>query len=98
MITLKDFNQEVAMCRYFASEPNYTPDGHPYGPSNLEVWGRRNLPTVITALSLASHVIRTYVCNFSSHRWIDDSYGGPDSGCMAGHCERCGHSFHTQLY
>jgi hypothetical protein len=30
--------------------------------------------------------------------WVDESYGGPESGCMGGHCDRCGHSFHTTLY
>jgi hypothetical protein len=29
---------------------------------------------------------------------VDDGYGGPDSGCMAGHCPRCGYSFHHTLY
>lgn len=38
------------------------------------------------------------ICKRLGHDWIDDSYGGPDSGCMAGHCERCGHSFRHNLY
>lgn len=40
----------------------------------------------------------TLVCKLKGHVWEDDSYGGPESGCMAGHCTRCGHSFHHQLY
>jgi len=42
--------------------------------------------------------ILTKVCNKFGHKWIDESYGGPDSGCMAGTCARCGKSFHKQLY
>lgn len=38
------------------------------------------------------------VCRVFHHDWVDDSYGGPDSGCMAAHCRRCGYSFHTTLY
>lgn len=38
------------------------------------------------------------LCRIHGHEWVDDSYGGPETGCMAGHCSRCGHSFHTTLY
>lgn len=38
------------------------------------------------------------LCPNGNHEWQDDSYGGPESGCMAGHCTRCGFSFHHQLY
>lgn len=93
-----DFNREVAMCRYFAEEPNYTPDGHPYAPSKFEVWTRRNLPTFIVGLSLLNFKVQSHICNFTGHAWVDDSYGGSESGCMTGHCSRCGESFHTQLY
>lgn len=41
---------------------------------------------------------RIVVCRVVDHKWVDESYGGPDSGCMAGHCERCGYGFHHQLY
>ncbi len=44
------------------------------------------------------HEIKASYCRFKGHDWVDDSYGGPESGCMAGHCERCGCSFHTILY
>lgn len=39
-----------------------------------------------------------FTCPDGKHDWEDDSYGGPESGCMAGHCKRCGFSFHEQLY
>jgi hypothetical protein len=38
------------------------------------------------------------VCYFRDHVIEDDSHAGPDSGSMAGHCTRCGWSFHTTLY
>lgn len=31
-------------------------------------------------------------------KMVDDSYGGPESGCMAAHCPRCGFSFDHTLY
>lgn len=37
-------------------------------------------------------------CEKKGHKWVDDSYGGPESGAMAAHCTRCGYSFHHQLY
>lgn len=37
-------------------------------------------------------------CEFMDHKMVDDSHAGPESGSMAGHCERCGWSFHTTLY
>ena len=42
--------------------------------------------------------ILSKVCKRKGHDWLDESYGGPDSGCMAGTCQRCGYSFHHQLY
>ncbi len=29
---------------------------------------------------------------------VDDSYGGPESGCVAAHCTRCGYSFRHIMY
>lgn len=31
-------------------------------------------------------------------RMIDEGYGGPEGGCMAGHCPDCGYSFSHRLY
>lgn len=42
--------------------------------------------------------LRDWYCKKRGHAWVDESYGGPDSGCMAGYCTRCGNSFHTRLY
>lgn len=46
----------------------------------------------------AKTTLRSLVCCFRGHDWRDESCGGPDSGCTAGSCKRCGYSFHTQLY
>lgn len=37
-------------------------------------------------------------CAFGGHDLVDNSYGGPDSGCVAMSCRRCGWSFHHTLY
>lgn len=29
---------------------------------------------------------------------VDESYAGPDSGCIGGHCPDCGYSYHHVLY
>lgn len=41
---------------------------------------------------------RGLLCHFKGHDWEDDSYGDAEGGCMAGHCTRCGYSFHHTLY
>lgn len=37
-------------------------------------------------------------CETFGHNYIDDSYGGPESGYVDVHCSRCGHGWHHQLY
>lgn len=41
-------------------------------------------------------IIRQHFCKHP--HWVDESYGGPDSGCIAGYCPDCGHSFHVTMY
>jgi hypothetical protein len=53
---------------------------------------------VVFLYHLTKDWLKGLVCHWKGHDWIDESYGGPDSGCMAGTCKRCGYSFHTQLY
>lgn len=46
-------------------------------------------------------IARTFAwipCWALGHDIVDQSYGGPDSGCMAGYCKRCGFAYHTSLY
>ena len=44
-------------------------------------------PYIITRMAFCSH-----------DQWTDDSWAGPDSGGVAGHCEKCGHSVHHVFY
>lgn len=37
-------------------------------------------------------------CATEGHRIVDNSYGGPDSGCIDLECRRCGWSHHVTLY
>lgn len=39
-----------------------------------------------------------HVCRWRDHDWECDDWGGPDSGGMAGHCNRCGFSFSHTMY
>ena len=43
-------------------------------------------------------LVRELVCKVNGHKWIDDSYAGPESGSMDMYCERCGLDFHQILY
>ena len=38
------------------------------------------------------------ICTHKGHDWVDESYGGPESGAMDMYCDRCGYHFHHQLY
>lgn len=38
------------------------------------------------------------ICKYKGHKWIDESYGTPETGCVAGTCIRCGYHFHQTLY
>jgi hypothetical protein len=37
-------------------------------------------------------------CKALGHNIVDNSYGGPDSGCVDVYCTRCGFSHHVTLY
>lgn len=53
---------------------------------------------LLSARDTLRWVAAVVICRIKGHEWVDESYGGPESGAMAGRCERCGHSFHHQLY
>jgi hypothetical protein len=42
--------------------------------------------------------IRRLICKVKGCNIVDESYGTPERGAMAGHCERCGWGFHHILY
>jgi hypothetical protein len=37
-------------------------------------------------------------CKAEGHRYVDESYGGPNSGGIDVHCTRCGHSISHPFY
>lgn len=40
--------------------------------------------------------VRQHYCKHEN--MVDESYGGPDFGCMAGSCPDCGFAYHHTLY
>ncbi len=42
--------------------------------------------------------VKSTMCSWFGHKWVDDSSCGPESGDMDMYCERCGHTFHHTLY
>lgn len=93
-------NDAYHLCQEFDS------DGHPTkrGLERAERFMARARNWTPTAWRLyrlweiAKLVHVLVVCEAKGHDLVDDSYGGPDSGCMAAHCSRCGWSFHHTLY
>jgi hypothetical protein len=41
---------------------------------------------------------RWYMCIVYNHKWVDESYGGPERGGISMWCRRCGYSVHKILY
>lgn len=40
----------------------------------------------------------SFICSIKGHDMVMDDYGDAESGHMAGGCQRCGFSFHHQMY
>lgn len=53
---------------------------------------------IVFAWEQAYQLVMMLVCHWFGHTLVDTSYGGPESGCMSGHCTRCQWSYHHQLY
>lgn len=92
------FCQEVAYTVYDAEGPVYTADSTPHAPSRVQVWVCRNVPTFKVLWAYARGMGGMLVCRVRGHVWVDNSYGGPESGCIDMHCARCGHSYYVTLY
>lgn len=90
--------QDRLECAYFANEPIH--DDHGYvGPApRFQVFMSKRFPGITVFWYRVTWMFSSIRCRISGHDWVDESYGGPDSGCMAGSCRRCGFSFHTTLY
>lgn len=67
---------------------------HPWYARLSDVWA---WAYYVWAWAYYTVVINTF-CRWKGHDIVDESYGGPDSGCMAGYCKRCGFSYHETLY
>lgn len=92
------FCQEVAYTVYDAEGPVYTADGMAHAPSRLQVWACRNVPTFKVLWACVRGYVGVAVCKVRGHAWVDNSYGGPESGCVDVYCARCGYSHHVTLY
>lgn len=90
--------QDREECRFFAEEPVCDDQGYIGPPSRFQVFMSKRLPLVTILAHRFAWFAGSLRCRMSTHDWVDESYGGPESGCMAGHCKRCGFSFHTTLY
>lgn len=100
----REFKQNVAETVYFAAEPLYREipgKTYPeqYAPSELRVWVNRNLPTIVTIYAYVKQWVAMGVCKVRGHAMVCEDWAGPESGGMAGHCERCGgNGYHHVLY
>lgn len=101
-LVTEGWSDGIASRRYFAYliECQEDADAEKAHPLRFKLVQHANfyLPVVMEVSDRINFAARSLVCRFRDHDWEDDSYGGPDSGCMAGHCKRCGYSFHTTLY
>jgi len=81
-----------------------------WGKIDLE-WGQNqmwysyeypNAPTWRVKVMVYTDIIRCQlkglVCIFLQHKWVDDSYGGPESGYESIECMRCGESHFQRMY
>lgn len=69
-------------------------------------WGEATIQPTDLGIRLmaiwSEYVIAPYMLirqHFCKHpNWVDEGYGGPDSGCDAGYCPDCGFSYHHVMY
>jgi len=60
---------------------------------------RKNFPIwPIQIIINIKFAVGRMLCKKKGHDFVDESYGGPEGGCMAGYCKRCGYEFYTSLY
>lgn len=52
----------------------------------------------VVTWALIEYVIRCAICKRYGHKIVDESYGGPETGCVSLHCTRCGFDHHETLY
>ncbi len=72
----------------------FNEEGYPVDFSEV-VYRSRLFPIIYNYLAM---VVSITICNVKGHKWIDESYGGPDGGCIDLYCERCGRNHYVRLY
>lgn len=68
--------------------------------NEYRVWGDDIYLIVLlkVIISMVYQVFLRMDCKFTGHSIVDDSYGGPESGCIDLSCEHCGENWFTRLY
>ena len=62
----------------------------------LRRWWYLHQPLLFTKVAW---FFRAVPCILSkSHKWVDHSYGGPETGCISLTCSRCGEEVYERLY
>jgi hypothetical protein len=56
---------------------------------------REEMESIYNFLCCARALALGAVCALLGHAWIDNGFGGPDSGCIEMECTRCGFSAPT---
>ncbi len=70
-----------------------------WGDYNISCFSSEEKPRIIIFLIVnAKQVINHLTCCIKGHDLISDDWGGPESGGMGAHCERCGWSWSHVLY
>lgn len=72
----------------------YDEDGYPVGYSEV-VFRARLFGAIWKSITDTWDLAH---CAILSHNFRDDSYGGPEGGCIELTCTRCGYGFHHTLY
>lgn len=89
--------QNVLDYAYFDQEEAAGTFGPPPGPQPTEFGSILKGIWFTTLGSVLDRLTYAY-CRRFNHDLEDDSYGGPESGCVSLHCKRCGWSHHETLY
>jgi hypothetical protein len=82
---INDINQSAAWSHYEGTMYNK------HGYSKFDYF-------IFACFNYLQYLVLSWYCEKINHKWIDESYGNADSGCISMYCKRCGHSYHESLY
>jgi len=100
-ITLGDCRDDIL---YELGYAQYLEESFPDSPdTKLNLWQRLlNRHKFCVFVNACYDLIRWkfnhLICKVFGHKWIDESYGGPEGGGEFFCCDRCGKSFGNTLY